>query len=109
MPNEVKLTGAQEADLVAACNAALIDDVPRAFAALKPKGSTLEVFSNDVFPDRYAYTKTRGNRGGNENHFQGCQRVLGHYVAISGGDWRNKASNLFLGRLASRARGRDGD
>jgi hypothetical protein len=97
------LTDAEEQELKAACRLQWVDDIPTRFAALPHAGSKLEIHTADQFPDQFAYTQSRGNGGGNENHFQGCQRLPGHYVAISGGDWRHASSHLFLGRLSSRA------
>lgn len=97
------LSPQEEQELKGACRLQWVDDVPTGFAGLPRAGSKLEMHTGDHFPDRFAYTQSRGNGGGNENHFQGCQRLPGHYVAISGGDWRHASSHLFLGRLSSRA------
>jgi hypothetical protein len=103
MPQPV-LTHAEEQTLAAMCRRHWIADVPAAFDALPKKGTKLRINTRDYFPDRPAYTKVPENALGGENHFQGFQRLLsGHHVAISGGDWRNRASHLFIGRLASRA------
>jgi hypothetical protein len=102
--NDIVLTAAEERQLLKACRAQWLDDVPAAFADLPREGTKLEIHSDDQFPDRFSYTETRANGGGNENHFQGCQRLPGgHYLAVSGGDWRHESSHLFVGRLVSRA------
>jgi hypothetical protein len=101
----VTLSATEERELRLACESHWVDDVPAAFADLPRKGSKLKIRTKGSFPDSRSYTQTRANFGGNENHFQGCQRLLGGpYFAISGSDWRNKASHLFIAKLGSRAR-----
>jgi len=99
------LTTEQERELRDAGKAQWVDDVPGAFTDIPAEGVKLEVNTRGSFPDRPSYTKGRDNGGGNENHFQGCQRLGGGaYLAVCGGDWRNKSSHLFVARLGSRGR-----
>lgn len=104
------LTSAEELTLAAMARRQWVDDVTAAFRALPDEGSLIRVNTggdrpDSPFPrDRYSYTQHRLNKGGNENHFQGFQRLLsGHHFVISGGEWKARSSHLFVGRIVSRA------
>lgn len=102
-PEPIVLSEQEETELRTACQQQLVDEVPTRLHELPSEGSKLEIHSGGQFPDRDCYTQSRENNAGNENHFQGCQRLPGHYVAVSGGDWRHASSHLFVGHLTSRA------
>lgn len=98
-----QLSPADEQRQLEACRKQCVDGVRSAFADLPEDGSKLEIHTEGKFPSRYRYTlDLERNDGGNENHFQGCQRLLaGSYIAISGGDWKTPSSHLFIGKLES--------
>lgn len=79
-----------------------IDDIHGALLRF-PDGSRctpLSAADAGEFPPRMRYTRLDENANGNENHFQGAER-LGRYLLISGGDWREPAAHLFVVRMGS--------
>ena len=103
MPNATTLTEAEEQTLAAMCRRHWIDDMASAFEALPVEGTRLRIHAGQPpFPNQQRYTQHRHNKGGNENHFQGFQRLLSHHFVISGSDWWTPCSHLFMGRVASR-------
>lgn len=45
----------------------------------------------------------KSNNSDYQNHFQGIQRLQDkNYLVISGGDWRNSKSDLFIIKMGSR-------
>lgn len=81
---------------------ASVDHVEAQFARLRARGEYLAAHDRDHI-EPWRYTWHRLNYNGNENHFQGIQRLAhGQYLAISGGDWRGSTSHVFIVRMGSR-------
>lgn len=80
-----------------------VKNVEAAFARISRRGDYFSVHPNGGLP-RWLYTQSgENNNNGYQNHFQGIQRLQEkNHLVISGGDWRNSKSDLFIVKIGSR-------
>jgi len=103
LDNPVDLDSDDENELQEACKRQWVDDVEAAFKSLPEKGAKLAMLTAGHFVNNLRYTRRKKNDKGYQNHFQGCVRLLeGPHLAITGGDWHQPASHLYVAKLQSR-------
>jgi hypothetical protein len=80
-----------------------VKNVEAGFARISRLGDYLRLHPHKDMP-RWLYTmSSEHNNSGYQNHFQGIQRLQDkNYLVISGGDWRNSKSDVFIIQMESR-------
>ncbi|MBN1272298.1 MAG: hypothetical protein JXB26_08510 [Candidatus Aminicenantes bacterium] len=80
-----------------------IKNVEAKFSRISRRGEYFSLHPYDEMP-RWLYTMSGNyNNNGYQNHFQGIQPLQDkNYFVVSGGDWKNSKSDLFIAKMDSR-------
>lgn len=103
-PTPAPLSDSDRAKIQSEACGPTIDNLEDAVASLSSAPELFAARDQDGFPPHGRYTVLPENASGNENHFQGFNRLSsGPYFVISGGDWKTPASHLFVFKMGSQS------